>query len=122
MQAAGFPKMIWVIALLCGLAFHSPDAFGSVGGQNLCYAGGNYTLWSNLSSAAVNFDLSVNLDGGGNLTLSWVDSKGHAQTLTVATDQSEGISTSLPAGGAVTYSCTSNQGSSFVWQFERDPL
>ncbi len=98
--------------VLCG-----SNAFGSVGGSQVCGAG-TATLWQNLSGATITFDLSVSVGQASTVTLSWTDSKGHAQTLTLGNLQSGGVSTSLPAGGAVTYSCTGG----FTWQLERAPL
>jgi hypothetical protein len=107
-----------VVVLLFG--FCGLSAFGSVSGEEQCPTKG--TLWKNLSNAAVNFDLGVYMEGGtgASVTLHWTDSNEQKQSLTVAVNVSEGVTTSLHAGGAVTYSC-SGTGSNFAWQLEQHP-
>ena len=121
MTKAVFPKMVRVLVFLWGVALCGSNAFGSVQGQTACETGTNYTLWQNLTGAPVNFDLTVSLvPQGGSATciLSWTDAKGHAQTITLSSVLSIGVSTSLPTGGTVTVTAIS--GYALVpWQFER---
>jgi hypothetical protein len=57
------------------------------------------------------------------VTVSWTDASGHAQTVDLGVGISQGVSTSLPAGGIISWSstATSPPGSSlfFSWQLER---
>jgi hypothetical protein len=82
--------------------------------------GSSGTLYSNLRSTAVTLDLAVSNSSPCALTVSWTDASGHAQTLDFGTGGSEGASTSLPAGGAISW--TSATATGYVvaqWQIER---
>jgi hypothetical protein len=79
-----------------------------------------------MRSASVSLDLAVSLSdvvgSGCALTVSWTDSTGHAQMISFAPGggSSKGVSTSLPAGGVISWewgSGSSNPGFSF--QLER---
>jgi hypothetical protein len=93
---------------------------------NTAPCGSSGTLYTNLRSTSVYLDLAVNLflgyDDSCALTVSWTDSTGHAQTISLAPGGgfSKGVSTSLPAAGVISWawgSGSSNQGFSF--QLER---
>jgi hypothetical protein len=93
---------------------------------NTAPCGSSGTLYSNLRSGSVSLDLALNLSLGYNdncaLTLSWTDSSGRAQTVTLAPGggYSEGVATSLPAAGVISWewgSGSTNEGFSF--QVER---
>jgi len=104
---------------------------GFNGGENvLCGTSG--TLYTNLTADAVAFDLMLNnqsqLDFGNssqtcNVTMSWTDRSGNAQTLTTSAGLSQGaLATSLPAGGAISWA-SSGAGQSqvaFTWQLQRE--
>jgi hypothetical protein len=80
----------------------------------------------------VTLDLSV--QGGvypaAEFTVSWIDAGGHAQTITLGAFDSQGVSTSLPSGGTISWSLSSTPrafvagrdpgvANGFGWQVER---
>jgi hypothetical protein len=80
------------------------------------------TLYANLRGASVNLDLAVGNPGnGGELTVSWTDAGGHAQTINLVIAGSQGASTTLPAGGLITWTTGTCQTSGVwaSWQVER---
>lgn len=95
------------------------------GAPNASYAipcGSSGTVYSNLRSGSVGLDLAVANGGACSLTLSWADASGHAQTLNLPAgfDGTQAASTSLPAGGAISWTST---GTGYLgqasWQIER---
>jgi len=118
-------KRTWLLLAfaVAALPCHAPNAIGSVGGyfQN---DGTSGTLYTNLGTIPMDFELSVgNNNGCGTLSLDWKDASGHAQSLSLPSDGGSAVSTaassSLPADGAITW--TQTCGSSFYWQLERAP-
>jgi len=111
------------------LAAAASATLGSVGGSKNgpqgC--GSDGTLYTNLTSSPVNFDLSVsNLNmqpsNACTVTLSWTDANGHKQTITVPLGVSQaGSFTSLPAGGAISFTSSPFGGPevAFQWELER---
>jgi len=100
--------------------------FGSVGGGNGdgLPCGFGATLYTNLTPTPIKFDLSLStppISGNCAVTLSWTDASGQPQTLTVGNGLSQGIFfTSLPAGGAVSWSSSGSSGQPyFRWELER---
>ena len=84
-----------------------------------CGAGG--TLYTNLTHGPVDLNLAAST-AGCPITLSWTDAVGHAQTIAPGPIGSEGAATSLPAGGAISWTSGGATGAvSAKWQLERTP-
>jgi hypothetical protein len=113
-------KKSWALVAFCGalLAYPGPKSMTSVRGSIsnfsgqtiLCGSGG--TLYRNLTSGRIDFDLEVALDlryfsspsACSSTILSWTDAQGRPQTRTVNKGFTTIVATSLPAGGAITWS------------------
>jgi hypothetical protein len=80
----------------------------------------------------VTLDLSVQGgdDSAAEFTVSWTDAGGHAQTINLGVFDSQGVSTSLPSGGTISWSFSSTPraivagrdpgvANGFGWQVER---
>jgi hypothetical protein len=80
------------------------------------------TLYTNLTAGTVTLDVSVQSGGdSAEFTVSWTDACGHSQTITLGNTDSEGVSTSLPSGGAISWTLSGGSGGTngFGWQVER---
>ena len=108
-----------VAALLC----RAPNAIGSVGGQVSGLNNSSGTLYANLSRDSVNFELGVSSNFGCGLFLNWTDDDGNTESLSVPTRDSTSASSSLPAGGAISWTLgvSGCRGPDFNWQLERAP-
>ncbi len=69
------------------------------------------TLYTNLTGSSVVLDLGVENGSGCAFTLSWTDAGGHGQTINLGLLNSQGVSTSVPAGGSISWSSASGGGS-----------
>ncbi len=77
--------------------------------------GAEGTLYTNLTGGPINFDLSFGL-GGCTATLSWTDADGQAQTFTLNPANRTIFATSLPPGGAISFSTSGTTTSSLlIW-------
>lgn len=120
-------KMISLVALVVvGFLSQTPEAAGSVGGSlndPKCPSSG--VLYINASSIPMNFELVVNNNSYGSCsdTLSWTDSNGNAQSITVAagTLSSVSLSSSIPPDGTITWISSGTGNTGLVWQLERAP-
>jgi hypothetical protein len=84
--------------------------------------GSSGTAYSNLTSATVNLDFgtSAETSNGCTLTFTWTDAEGVPHTLNLGLQGSQGISTSLPAGGVISWeSTTAKAYVAASWQIER---
>ena len=117
--------------------------FGSVGGkfgplqlgQNIgenLSCGSSGTLYTNLTSAPIPFDLMLNnespyevvnnTNSACSVAVSWTDGTGHPQAIFVAGGLSQGASaTTLPPGGAVSWSSSGDSSLQVAveWQIQR---
>jgi hypothetical protein len=99
-----------------------PSAVSIGGPLAATQCGSTGTLYSNLTQGRLAIHLGIADASNCEVTLSWVDAGGHARTLAVGDTLSEGVSTSLPAGGAISYSSVSGtENISATWQIERTP-
>ncbi len=108
-------KKTWVLSALvlaAMLPFGETTGFATVrgsifltpfGAPPTCRAEG--TLYTNLTGGPINFDLSFSA-GNCTATLSWTDADGQAQTFTLnpSTGNRQPFATSLPPGGAISFS------------------
>lgn len=121
--------------MLCAalLAYPRPKSLASVNGSLLTYSGPTVpcgaggTLYSNLTSRPINFDVELLVDSRfinfacSSTSLSWTDAKGHPQTLVVNKGTTMVVATSLPAGGTITWSTLSEEATvGFRWMLQRD--
>lgn len=86
----------------------------------LCGSSG--TVYTNLTSATVNLDLgaSSGYDSGCAFALTWTDANDQSHTLGLGNKGSSGVSTSLPAGGVISWRATGTKGYvDLGWQIER---
>lgn len=80
------------------------------------------TLYTNLTPAPLSLNISISGNGGpcSLFTLNWIDAAGNARTLSASANDTEGTSTSLPAGGTITWTSSGNgAGPAGFWQLER---
>ncbi len=98
----------------------------SISGQiasSLCASSG--VVFTNLTSGTVNLDFAAASGSniGCSLTFSWIDAVGQSRMLNLGSKGSQGVSTSLPAGGFISW--TSTVSTSYLtasWQIERVDL
>jgi hypothetical protein len=81
-------------------------------------------LYANLTSHSVNFDLLLNNALGSNggtctVSFSWVDGQGNLQTETASSGFSTMAASSLPAGGAISWTSSGTSTTSFSWELQR---
>jgi len=86
-----------------------------------CGSGGS--VYTNLTSRSVQLDVALVNYGSCLVTFSWTDAKGEARTLTPGVDYVEGVTTSLPPGGSITWSMPAMGSAAGVatWQVEQEP-
>jgi hypothetical protein len=108
------------------------NALGSVGG--VVASGGQFcgsagTLYRNLAGLSLNFELGLSYQpantGEANCTFStsWKDASGHAQSLNVPLGGITSASSSLAAGGVISWTSSGNPSIpvNVQWQLERAP-
>lgn len=110
--------LFFAVVFLCG----EPTSFANVNGSAFFFppapmpmcGAADGTLYTNLTGGPISFDLSFN--SSCTATLSWTDADGQVQTFTISPSESPSFATSLPAGGAISWS-TSGIGtlSSLSW-------
>jgi hypothetical protein len=82
--------------------------------------GSTGTLYKNLTGASTTLNLGVSNGAQCGFTVSWTDSNGIAQTINVGLNGTQGVSTTLPAGGTITWSSGSGSGPIYAgWRLER---
>jgi len=121
MSKSWFLFAFLAVSLLC----QAPKAVASVGGQLEILCGSTGTLYSNLTpSVTIHFEMSLtNFSSECSFSISWTDSTGHAQSVTVGPNLSTIVSSSLPSGKAVSWSSPPLNGNQVVilWELERAP-
>ncbi len=78
---------------------------------------GKGSLYTNLTDRPVELDLAV-WDYCPSGTFSWTDLEGQAHTLSPGSS-AEGVTTSLPAGGTISFAGDGNNGAMYFWVIER---
>jgi hypothetical protein len=96
-------------AAIVGTSAGSPFPINS-----LCESG---LLYTNLTDRPVELDLAV-WDDCSSGTVSWTDGEGQAQTLNPGSS-AQGVTTSLPAGGTISFAGNGNSDATLSWVVER---
>jgi hypothetical protein len=65
--------------------------------------GSSGTLYSNLTRGPFTLDLGISSGQFCSFTLSWTDTGGHVRTIALDIFNSEGVSTEVPGGGAISW-------------------
>ncbi|HLY63718.1 MAG TPA: hypothetical protein VKV95_23505 [Terriglobia bacterium] len=68
--------------------------------------GSSGSIYSNLTNHPIELNFAVSGPSTCQASLSWTDTTGHTQTLDAGLDTTEGVSTSLPANGTITWTTT----------------
>lgn len=119
---SGFVNFLWEIEQAPAQSVGMPAGFGSAQlGNTPCGSAG--TLYKNLTGVSTTLNLSVTNDLQCTFAVSWTNSSGEAQTISLGLGESQGVSIILPAGGLITW--TSGSGSAPInagWRLERRVL
>lgn len=105
------------LVLAAVLPLGESAGFASVGSGLILNCGTSGTLYTNLTGSAMNFDLGFLQRYDCAATLSWTDADGQAQNVTINADSSQYFTTSLPAGGVISWSTPNTGGrASLIWR------
>jgi hypothetical protein len=86
--------------------------------QTQCGSSGS--PYHNLTDASIEFDMGFGNANYCATTFSWTDELGRAQTLTLGPGQTQGVSTSVAAGGTISWTSTGGRQSVGAnWQIEQ---
>ncbi|HEV2350204.1 MAG TPA: hypothetical protein VG028_10215 [Terriglobia bacterium] len=80
------------------------------------------SLYSNLTDRPLELDFSVSGPTTCEATFSWTDAAGHAQNLDAGRNTTEGVSTTLSAGGTISWTATAGGADAFTSFVEQVPV
>ncbi len=115
------------------IAFLAPSAFASVGGiiqggnppsttVLLAPCGSTGTLYTNLTKGNMQIELSLTNSGACSMSFSWTDAEGQAQSIDIDSNASTVFSTSLRAGGELSWASPTSAGPvTILWELEQPP-
>src|SRR5579862_1696465 len=81
------------------------------------------TLYKNLTGSSLTLNLAFQNSLQCTFAVSWTDASGHANTINLGLGGSQGVSTTIPEGGTITWSSGSGSAPIDVgWRLERRVL
>lgn len=120
--STGFVNFLWELEQSPSQSIGMPS--GSTAPQLVgASCGSTSVLYKNLTGASTTLNLSVTNSLSCTFAVSWTDASGHAHTIDLGLGGTQGVSTAIPEGGAITW--TSGSGSAPIsagWRLERRVL